>query len=51
MDFQNSPPFEKSACFNVTISENFKRFQYFNFETDFQQNETLLQKTGVTFFS
>ena len=27
-DFQNSPPFERSACFYVTISESFKRFQY-----------------------
>ena len=34
-DFQNSPPFEKSACFYVTIGGNFERFQYFNFETDF----------------
>ena len=34
-EFQNSPPFERLACFYVTISENFERFQYFNFETDF----------------
>ena len=26
--FQNSPPFERSACFYVTNSESFKRFQY-----------------------
>ena len=32
-DFQNCPPFERSTCFCVTISESFKRFQYFNFET------------------
>ena len=25
-DFQNSLPFERSACFFVTISESFKRF-------------------------
>ena len=25
-DFQNDPPFERSACFYVTISESFKRF-------------------------
>ena len=25
-DFQNSPPFERSACFYVTVSESFKRF-------------------------
>ena len=50
-DFQNSLPFERSACFYVTISENFKRFHYFNFETDFLENENLFQKTGVPFFS
>ena len=38
-DFQNSPPFERSACFYVTISENFRCFQYFNVETEFLENE------------
>ena len=33
------------------ISGNFERFQYFNFETDFLENENLFQKTGVPFFS
>ena len=33
----------------MTISENFKHFQYFNFETDFLQNEDFFQKTGVPF--
>ena len=33
MDFQNCP------SFYVTISENFERFRYFNFETDFLENE------------
>ena len=50
-DFQKSPPFERSACFYLTISESFKHFQYFNFETDFLENESLFQKTGVPFFS
>ena len=50
-DFQNSPPFERSACFYVTISESFKRFQYFNFETNFLDNEDLFQKTAVPFFT
>ena len=50
-DFQNSPPFERSASFYVRISESFKRFQYFNFETDFIENENFFQKTGVPFFS
>ena len=49
--FQNSPLLERSACFFVTIRENFERSQYFNFETDFLENEKLFQKTGVTFFS
>ena len=40
-----------SACFNVTITGNFERFQYFNFETDFLEKENLFQKTGVKFFS
>ena len=51
MDFQNSPPFERSACFCVTISGNFDRFQYFNFEKDFLENDNLVQKAGVPFFS
>ena len=50
-DFQNSPPLERSACFYVTINENFEHFQYFNFETDFLENENFFQKTGVKFFS
>ena len=33
----------------MTISESFKRFQYFNFETNFVENENLFQKTGVPF--
>ena len=35
----------------MTISESFKRFQYFDFETNFLENENLLQKTGVPFFT
>ena len=50
-DFQNSPLFERSACFYVTISGNFERLQYFNYETNFLENENLFQKTGVPFFS
>ena len=40
-DFQNSPPFARLTCFYVTISRNFERFQYFNFETAFLDNENL----------
>ena len=50
-NFQNAPPFERSACFYVTISENFEHFQYFNFKTDFLENENFSQKTEVQFFS
>ena len=49
-DFQNSFPLERSACFYMTIKGNFERFQYFNFETDFLENENLFQKTGVPVF-
>ena len=35
--------------FYVTISEDFEHFQYFNFETDFLENENFFQKTGVKF--
>ena len=31
-DFWNSPPFERSTCFYVTITGNFENFQYFNSE-------------------
>ena len=34
----------------MRISKRFKRFQYFNFETNFLENESLIQKTGVPFF-
>ena len=46
-DFQNSPPFERLACFYKTINGNFERFQYFNFETNFLEYENLFQKTGA----
>ena len=50
MDFQNSPPFKRSACFYMTDSESLKRVQYFSFETIFLESENLFQKTGVPFF-
>ena len=31
-NFQNSSPFERSTCFYMTISGNFERFHYLNFE-------------------
>ena len=33
----------------MTISGNFEYFQYFNFETDFLENENFFQKTGLLF--
>ena len=50
-DFQNSPPFQRSACFYVTVCGNFDRFRYFNLETYFLENENLLPKTGLPLFS
>ena len=35
----------------MNISEYFERFQCFNFETDFLENENLLQQIRVPFFS
>ena len=49
MDFQNSPPFERSSCFFETISENFEHFQYFKFETDFLENESFFKKLECRF--
>ena len=49
MDFQNSPPFERCACFYVTVTENFKGIQYFNFETNSLKNENLFQKLKQRF--
>ena len=33
----------------MTISEKFEHFQYFNFETDFLENENLFKKTEFSF--
>ena len=37
------------ACFYVTISGNFERFEYFNFETDFWKMKTSLKKLVYRF--
>ena len=37
------------ACFYMTISESLKYFQYFNFETNFLENDNISQKTGYRF--
>ena len=49
--FSKQPSVYKIACCYVAIRESFKRFQYFDFETNFLENENLLQKTGVPFFT
>ena len=33
----------------MIISENFKRFQWFNFEKDFLESDNPFQKTGLLF--
>ena len=48
-DFQNTPPFERSACFCLTTIGNFECFHYFYFERNFLKKENLFQKTGVPF--
>ena len=50
-DFETSSPFERSACFYVTITGDYKRLQFFNFKTSFLKNENLFHKTVVSCFS
>ena len=50
-NFQNSPPFGRSACFYLTITGNDEHFQYFNFQTNFLKKVKLSQTTTVPFFS
>ena len=35
----------------MKISESFKHLQYFNFETNFMENESVFKKTRARFFS
>ena len=48
-DFQNSSLFERSARFYVTSSENFKHFQYFNFEANSWKTKTFFKKLEQLF--
>ena len=48
-DFQNSPPFERLACFYVTTTENFDCIYYFIFESNFLKKGRLFQKTWIWF--
>ena len=43
-DFQNSPPFERLTWFYVTMTGNFDRFQYFNFEQYFLKTKNFFKK-------
>ena len=43
--------FERLACFYVKTNENFERFQFFDFKTNFQKNANSSQKTGILFSS
>ena len=43
-DFNNSFPFERSACFYVIISGNFQGFHYCNFEINFWKTKTFFEK-------
>ena len=46
----NSPTFERSECFYVTISENFERFQYlFSLHYRFSGIENLFEKLEYQF--
>ena len=50
-DLQNNPPLKRLAYFYESITGNFQRFQYVNFETNFLKNEKVFQNTGVRCFS
>ena len=48
-DFQNRPPIKRSAYFYMTITADFERFQYFEFETSFLKNENTLKRLKYPF--
>ena len=50
-DFQNNLLLVRQTNFYATISGNFERLQYFNFETNFLKNEKIFQKTRIPFFN
>ena len=47
-DFQNSPPFERSACFYVTINENFEQF-FEKLEYRFLVETTKIENTSFSY--
>ena len=49
-DFENSPPFERFACFFVRITGKFQRFQYFNLKQFFWKKAKPFPKNWSTVF-
>ena len=49
MDFQNSPPFERSVCFYVKISESFKHFNTLTLKQIFWKMKTFFKKLEYCF--
>ena len=49
MDFQNSPPYERSACFYLTISESFKRSNTLTLIQTFWKAKTFFKKLEYRF--
>ena len=47
--FHNSPQFERSTCFYMSIKGNFERFQYFNFEWTFWKTKIFSKKLEQNF--
>ena len=48
-DFQNSPPFERSACFYVTVPENIEPIQDFNLNKSFENKKPFSKKWSTNF--
>ena len=44
------PPLQRMACFYLTLSESFERFQYLKFETNFLESEKFFKKLEYSFF-
>ena len=45
--YSKQPSFGDIVMFYVTISENFERFQYFNFEPDFLENKSFSKNWSI----
>ena len=49
-DFYSKPPFKRSACFYVTITGDFERFQNLSFEIKFTKKLKLFLKNWSSAF-